>query len=155
LHLTGIDETPERLAEVRRRSAARCSSANFWQDLSVDTTRGRLYVPRTDRERHGVDGHALLARQDGPACTRWLPSWSAGPARECSRRRPRAPSPRPRRLGAAAGGARGLRILDKIEAMDHATLARAPRLHARDLPRMLWRATLHAPSLAPLAPRTR
>ena len=34
----------------------------------------------------------------------------------------------------------GLRILEKIGAMDHATTARRPRLTAFDLPLMLWRA---------------
>jgi hypothetical protein len=34
----------------------------------------------------------------------------------------------------------GLRILDKIVALRHATLRARPRLHAWDLPIMLWRA---------------
>ena len=34
----------------------------------------------------------------------------------------------------------GLRILDKIEAMDHTTLRQRPRLRAWDAPVMLWRA---------------
>jgi hypothetical protein len=34
----------------------------------------------------------------------------------------------------------GLRILETIAAMDHATLSRRPALGKRDLPRLLWRA---------------
>jgi hypothetical protein len=34
----------------------------------------------------------------------------------------------------------GLRILDKIAALDHATLQRRPKLHAWDYGVMLWRA---------------
>ena len=34
----------------------------------------------------------------------------------------------------------GLRILEKIEAMQHATMSRRPTLGASDLPRLLWRA---------------
>ncbi len=34
---------------------------NFWQDLAVDAGRGRLYLPRADRERHGVPEEPLLS----------------------------------------------------------------------------------------------
>jgi hypothetical protein len=34
----------------------------------------------------------------------------------------------------------GLRILEKIAAMDHATLARRPTIGAADAPLLLWRA---------------
>jgi len=45
----------------------------------------------------------------------------------------------------------GLRILEKIERMDHAVLSRRPALRAWDLPLLLWRALrmgARAPSLA-------
>ena len=41
--------------------------ANFWQDLSVDTRRGRLYIPLADCERFGVSPESLLSGQDTPA----------------------------------------------------------------------------------------
>ena len=34
----------------------------------------------------------------------------------------------------------GLRILEKIAAMDHATLRQRPKLQALDVPLLLWRA---------------
>ena len=34
----------------------------------------------------------------------------------------------------------GLRILDKIDAMNFATLQKRPKLHAWDVPVMVWRA---------------
>jgi hypothetical protein len=40
----------------------------------------------------------------------------------------------------------GLRILERIEAMDHRTLSARPRLHKIDLAVMLWRAALMSPS---------
>ena len=46
LHLYGIDD-----ADSLARSDAICSAlqlVNFWQDLSVDLPRGRLYLPRAD-----------------------------------------------------------------------------------------------------------
>jgi phytoene/squalene synthetase len=33
----------------------------------------------------------------------------------------------------------GLRVLDKIRAMNHATFTRRPALNATDAPRMIWR----------------
>ena len=53
-----------------RQSDAICSALqliNFWQDLGVDASRGRLYVPATDGARHGVTEGELLTLQDGPA----------------------------------------------------------------------------------------
>ena len=65
LHLHGIDDSSS-LA----RSDAICSALqliNFWQDLSIDTSRGRLYLPQVDIEAHGVTPQQLLDRQDCPA----------------------------------------------------------------------------------------
>ena len=68
-----------------RRSDAICSAlqlANFWQDLGVDAARGRLYVPRGRRARHGVelDGAARAARQR-PGARASSPNSSPGRAR--------------------------------------------------------------------------
>ncbi len=43
---------------------------NFWQDLAVDWSRGRLYVPAEEYERHGADLRDLDAAQ-------WTPAWRA------------------------------------------------------------------------------
>jgi squalene synthase HpnC len=34
---------------------------NFWQDLAVDARRGRIYLPRADRERHEVTEESLMS----------------------------------------------------------------------------------------------
>ncbi len=52
LHLHGITD-PQALS----RSDSICSALqliNFWQDLGMDTRRGRHYVPQTELHRHGV-----------------------------------------------------------------------------------------------------
>ena len=52
LHLYGVNDTV-----ALRQSDAICSAlqlANFWQDVSVDTRRGRVYVPDRDSQAHGL-----------------------------------------------------------------------------------------------------
>src|ERR1700686_594744 len=44
-------------AERQRLSDLVCSGlqlANFWQDVAIDLTKGRIYIPRRDLERFGV-----------------------------------------------------------------------------------------------------
>ena len=48
---------PETQAEKFRLSDATCSAlqlANFWQDVSVDWEKGRVYLPQADMQRFGV-----------------------------------------------------------------------------------------------------
>ncbi len=139
LHLYGIDD-----ATSLAQSDAICSALqliNFWQDLSVDLPRGRLYVPREDRQRHGVTVEQLLALHDSPACRRMVASlcdWSRALMYEGA--------PLARRIRGRAGWELrlvvqgGLHILDRIAAMDHASLRTRPTLRRRDAPRLLWRA---------------
>ena len=131
LHLHGIAE-PALLA----RSDAVCSALqliNFWQDLSVDVPRGRLYVPRTDAAAHGTTPAACVQapRADASrALVRELCAW----ARELMTAGAPIALAVPGRIGwelrfVVQGG---LRILAKIEAMNFASFARRPRLHAVD-----------------------
>src|SRR6185312_16159283 len=44
-------------AQRQQRSDFTCTAlqlANFWQDVSVDYGKGRIYLPLEDLERHGV-----------------------------------------------------------------------------------------------------
>ena len=62
LHLYRVDD-----AAALAESDAICSVLqliNFWQDLSVDTRRGRHYVPLADAQRHRVSLQALQAGHD-------------------------------------------------------------------------------------------
>ena len=53
-------------AERMRLSDFTCSAlqfANFWQDVSVDLEKDRMYLPEDDREKYGVTEEALFARR--------------------------------------------------------------------------------------------
>ena len=139
LHLYG-----ERGAQALAESDSICTAlqlANFWQDLSVDTARGRLYVPLADAARRGVSVEALLARHDDERC-RALVADLVGWARATMMRG----APLVHRLPGRAGWELrlvvqgGLRILERIERGGHATLLARPKLSAADLGAMLWRA---------------
>jgi squalene synthase HpnC len=41
--------------------------ANFWQDVSVDFSKGRLYLPLEDLQRHGVSEQDIAQRRNTPA----------------------------------------------------------------------------------------
>ena len=139
LHLYGIGG-----AQALRQSDAICTAlqlANFWQDLSVDTARGRVYVPASDCARRAVDPAALLAQRDAPnvrALVADMVDW----ARELML----VGAPLVHAIPGRAGWELrlvvqgGLRILEKITAMDSATLQTRPKLRWYDAPLLLWRA---------------
>jgi len=139
LHLYGIDD-PGALA----RSDDICSAlqlVNFWQDLGVDAARGRLYVPRVDASRHGVEVDELLALRDSDrvrALVADLVAW----ARELML----AGAPLVDAVGGRAGWELrfvvqgGLRVLEKIDRLGGATLTARPTIGAADAPLLAWRA---------------
>ncbi len=50
--------------ENERRSDAMCTAlqlTNFWQDISVDAQKGRIYLPRELLDRHGVSEEDILS----------------------------------------------------------------------------------------------
>lgn len=125
------------------RSDAICTALqliNLWQDLSVDLPRGRCYLPEDAQAAHGVDAQTLRAGIDTPA-TRALVRAQCDWARELMLSGAPLALALPGRIGwelrAVVQG--GLAILDKIAALDHATLARRPALGRGDLPRLAWR----------------
>jgi squalene synthase HpnC len=141
LHLYEVRED-----DALRQSDAICSALqliNFWQDLGTDTRRGRLYVPLSDCTQHGVDASALLAGTDVPA-VRSLVRAECAWARELMYSGAalvhRVPGRAGWELRLVVQG--GLRILDRIEAIDFATLLARPTIGARDVLPMLWRALL-------------
>ncbi len=150
LHLYGVDDEVSAM-----QSDAICTALqliNFWQDLSIDTRRARLYVPRTDAARHRVEPTALLDREDTPA-TRTLvaelAAWSRSMMLTGAPLVHRVPGRAGWELRLVAQG--GLRILDKIEAMDFASLVTRPRLRWHDAPLLAWRALCMRPAAAPMA----
>ena len=139
LHLYGVSS-----AQALRQSDAICTAlqlANFWQDLSVDTRRGRLCVPAADCMRHGVDPGALLARADSPAARALVAEMV-----EWARSLMIAGAPLVHSVPGRAGWELrlvvqgGLRILNKIEAGGFTSLQHRPTLRWHDAVVMLWRA---------------
>ena len=139
LHLYGIGD-----ARSLARSDAICSALqliNFWQDLAVDTARGRLYPPLDDCRRAGVSADALLAHEDGPAVRALVAALVAWSRELMAAGAPLALA-LPGRIGfelrlVVQGG---LRVLDKIERNGCDALRRRPTLHALDVPVLLVRA---------------
>jgi squalene synthase HpnC len=130
----------------REHSDAICSALqfiNFWQDVAVDWSKGRVYLPQEDLDRFGVT-EAQIAEQ------RADDKWRALMAFECRRSRELLESGRP--LARALPGRLGLeiratmyggaRILDKIEAADWDVFRRRPVLKTGDWAGILARAVV-------------
>lgn len=139
LHLYGVHD-----AESLARSDAICSALqliNFWQDLSVDIPRGRHYLTDADCTAHGVDRAALSTLRTTPA-TRALvndcAAWARGLMDQGAPLVHRLPGRAGWELRLVVQG--GLRILDKVEALDGGSLHTRPRLRPLDWARMLGRA---------------
>ncbi len=139
LHLYGVTD-----AQALRRSDDICTALqliNFWQDLSVDIPRGRYYLPEQDCAAHGVSRADLQSLKQTEVATHLIAS-SAHSARALMLNGIELVHQIPGRAGwelrlVVQGG---LRILDKIEAVNYATLQQRPKLSAWDAPLMLWRA---------------
>jgi hydroxysqualene synthase len=130
---------------------------NFWQDVGVDASRGRVYLPATDAERHGFSPDDLVrAKLDHTATPPGLAA-ALGElcalSRELMLRGASVAHAVPGRAGwelrAVVHG--GLRILDHLEALRHASFARRPKLGALDVPVILWRAWRMTPHRAATA----
>jgi len=66
LYLCGYSDT-----ERQRLSDATCTAlqlANFWQDVTVDLLKDRIYIPLDVMARHGYTTDYLYARRFTPAC---------------------------------------------------------------------------------------
>ena len=139
LHLYGVGDERD-----LRESDAICSALqliNFWQDVAIDWKKSRIYLPQEDLERFGVTpDHLRQAKCDG----QWqaLMAFEVGRARELLRSGAPLALRLPGRIGwelrlVVQGG---LRILEKIEAVDYDVFRRRPRLQAADWPLLSWRA---------------
>jgi len=62
----------ESLAPLSDSLCSALQLTNFWQDLAVDARRGRLYVPRADRDRHAVIEDAFFSGE-APRLPGFLP----------------------------------------------------------------------------------
>lgn len=145
LHLYGVTD-----GDALARSDAICAAlqlANFWQDLSVDRRRGRLYVPLADAQRFGVAPGELLAGSDS-ARVRALVAELVGWTRELMH----AGAPLVHRIPGRAGWELrlvvqgGLRILERIEQAGFDVLQQRPALGWLDAPLLAARALAMRPA---------
>jgi len=139
LHLYQVSDAPS-LAQ----SDCICTALqliNFWQDLGVDIPRGRIYLPADGFAQHGVDDVQLLQREVNPATTALVAANVAWAATLMQRG-----APLVKKVSGRAGWELrlvvqgGLRIAEKIELLNFATLQHRPTLNAWDGVVMVWRA---------------
>ncbi|MGE0357625.1 MAG: squalene synthase HpnC [Burkholderiales bacterium] len=133
-----------------RDSDAICSGlqlANHWQDVAVDWAKGRVYLPQEDLRRFGIEERQIA---EGRADRRWQDLMRF----QCQRARAmlRSGSPLGTRLPGRLGleiraiTAGGLRILDKVEAVEGDVFRRRPVLKGPDWARILWKAAFWRPA---------
>lgn len=127
-----------------RRSDAICSALqliNFWQDLSLDVQRGRLYPPLADCRRFGVDPQEVLAGRDSLTLRRLmeeLVQWSRTLMLEGAPLALSLPGRVGWELRLVVQG--GLRIAEKLERRGFDAMLHRPTVGAADGPALLWRA---------------
>ena len=113
---------------------------NFWQDLGVDVSRGRIYLPADRFAQHGVDEAMLLRLEVNPATTALVAAnvaWAQTLMRRGAPLAKKVPGRAGWELRLVVQG--GLRIAEKIEHLNFATLRQRPKLNAWDGAVMLWR----------------
>lgn len=137
LHLVGVKEH-----DALTQSDAICSALqliNFWQDLSIDLTRGRCYVPLADARRHGLELPLPLTDTDATrTLVRELVDWARSTMRQGAALVHRLPGRFGWELRLVVQG--GLRVLDKIEARGCNALTHRPVIGVLDAPRIAWHA---------------
>ena len=143
LHLYGVNEDL-----ALQRSDAICSALqliNFWQDLSVDLPRGRFYLPADELAPYGLtqaDLQTAARTCQQPQSATQLIAARAHSARALmlfgSQLVHQVPGRAGWELRLVVQG--GLRILDRIAALNYATLVQRPTLRKWDYVVMAWRA---------------
>ena len=139
MHLYGVRD-----AASLQQSDCICTAlqlVNFWQDLSVDISRGRIYLPMENWATHGVTQAQLLSRQVNPATTSLVSAsvrWAVALMEQGAPLVKKVPGRAGWELRLVVLG--GLRIAEKIKQLDFATLRQRPTLKAWDATVMAWRA---------------
>ncbi len=139
LHLYDVDS-----AQAFAHSDAICTALqliNFWQDCSVDLSRGRCYFPETWMHQHGTDA-ATVRSGAAPGAEQALIAHCV----QHARRLMASGAPLVHLVPGRAGWELrlvvqgGLRVLEKVERLGAQALQQRPRLYAHDYLVMLWRA---------------
>ncbi len=138
LHLYGVND-----AQALHQSDTICTALqliNFWQDLSVDLPRGRLYLPADALRAHHVSEAELLALTVNPNTLKLIATQAVSARATMvfgSKLVRKVPGRGGWELRLVVQG--GLRILDKIEALGFNTLQHRPTLGKWDVAVMAWR----------------
>ena len=141
LHLYGVGD-----AASLAQSDCICTALqliNFWQDLSIDIPRGRIYLPQAWAASHGISEAQLLALEVNGASTRLVEhclAWAVSLMRIGAPLAKKVPGRAGWELRLVVQG--GLRIAEKIGALGFKTLKARPKLGAWDAIVMVWRALL-------------
>jgi squalene synthase HpnC len=140
LHLHGVNR--EALFTMSDRICTALQLINFWQDLSIDLPRARVYIPQQDAAAHGLHwppGSGNLPCTPGErALVADLCDWASATMHEGAML--------PLEIGGRLGlelrlvVQGGLRILDKVQALRGGSLHTRPRLRPWDWCLMLARA---------------
>lgn len=139
LHLYGITDDLS-LAQSDQICSA-LQLVNFWQDVSVDVARGRWYPSQQAMAISEVTDADLQPDSHSDNAKRLIAAYAMAAKTLMHQGAPlacRIPGRAGWELRLVVQG--GLRMLDKIEALDFATWRTRPKLTAWDLPVMLWRA---------------
>jgi squalene synthase HpnC len=136
----------DRDAERRQLSDHACTAlqlANFWQDVSVDYAKGRIYIPLEDLRRFGVsEGEIQNGRNTPPFCA--MMRFEVARAREWfAQGLPLAQKVnRELALDIELFSRGGLEILSAIESQGYAVLGRRPAISKRRKLALVMRAAL-------------
>ncbi len=136
LRLFGYDN-----ADLDRDSDAICTAlqlTNFWQDISVDVARGRLYVPREDLRKFNVR-EDLVMRGAPSEPFRSALAFEVARTRALFRRGARLPESvrQPLRIELRLTWLGGMHVLDKIERSGYTVFENRPTLAWMDVAGML------------------
>jgi squalene synthase HpnC len=136
LHLCGYSD-----ARRQRLSDSTCTAlqlANFWQDVTVDLLKDRVYIPLAVMERHGYTVQELCARRSTPAF-REVMREAVEKARELFLEGLPLSGMVDRRLALDLDlfSRGGLRVLEKIEQRDYDVLAARPAISKAERVRLL------------------
>ena len=141
LHLYKVND-----ASALQQSDCICSALqliNFWQDLSIDIPRGRIYLPADSWAAQRVPEAQLLALQVNPASLALVAAnlaWAQSLMHQGQGLVKKVPGRAGWELRMVVQG--GLRIAEKIEQMGFGTQTCRPKLRAWDVAVMAWR-SLH------------
>lgn len=123
---------------------------NFWQDVAIDWTKNRVYIPRDKLQHHGIGEDYIAANTGRKTALPFNASWNAlmkhqvQQARDLLRHGQPLCDALPGRIGfelkLVVHG--GLRILERLDELHYDVFFQRPTLGKRDWIRLLMRATM-------------